>query len=90
MRFSNFLKEVDVAISKIPPKSELIGPQGPQGAKGLKGDKGDRGEIGPQGIQGPQGKQGPIGPQGVKGDTPSIAHLENSISNIKEYVTYEH
>lgn len=46
--------KVDVAISKIPPKSELIGPQG---------------------------KQGPIGPQGVKGDTPSITHLETTVSN---------
>ena len=41
--------KVDVAISKIPPKSELIGPQGPQGVQGPKGDKGD---IGPQGPAG--------------------------------------
>ena len=73
--------KVDVAISKIPPKSELIGPQGPQGLQGLKGDKGERGEQGIQGIQGPQGKQGPIGPQGIKGDTPSITHLETTVSN---------
>ena len=73
--------KVDVAISKIPPKSELIGPQGPQGLQGPKGDKGDRGEIGPQGPQGIQGETGPRGLQGVKGDTPSIAHLETSVSN---------
>ena len=97
--------KVDVAISKIPPKSELIGPQGPQGVQGSKGDKGDigpqgpqgdigprgpkgdTGAIGPQGPAGPQGLQGlkgdvgPIGPQGVKGDTPSITHLETSINN---------
>lgn len=79
--------KVDVAISKIPPKSELIGPQGPQGVQGPKGPKGDTGAIGPQGPVGPQGLQGlkgdvgPIGPQGVKGDTPSITHLETSINN---------
>ena len=97
--------KVDVAISKIPPKSELIGPQGPQGVQGPKGDKGDIGPQGPQGLQGPKGPKGdtgaigpqgpvgpqglqglkgdvgPIGPQGVKGDTPSITHLETSINN---------
>ena len=97
--------KVDVAISKIPPKSELIGPQGPQGVQGPKGDKGDIGPQGPQGVQGPKGPKGdtgaigpqgpvgpqglqglkgdvgPIGPQGVKGDTPSITHLETSINN---------
>lgn len=97
--------KVDVAISKIPPKSELIGPQGPQGIQGSKGDKGDigpqgpqgnigpqgpkgdtgaigpQGPVGPQGLQGLKGDVGPQGPQGVKGDTPSIAHLETSINN---------
>ena len=97
--------KVDVAISKIPPKSELIGPQGPQGVQGPKGDKGDigpqgpqgnigpkgpkgdtgaigpQGPVGPQGLQGLKGDVGPIGPQGVKGDTPSITHLETSINN---------
>ena len=57
--------KVDVAISKIPPKSELIGPQGPQGVQGPKGDKGD---IGPQGPKGDTGKQGPQGLKGPKGD----------------------
>ena len=73
--------KVDVVISKIPPKSELIGPQGPQG---IQGPKGDTGAIGPQGPVGPQGLKGdvgPIGPQGEKGDTPSITHLETSINN---------
>ena len=97
--------KVDVAISRIPPKSELIGPQGPQGVQGPKGDKGDigpqgpqgdigprgpkgdtgaigpQGPVGPQGLQGLKGDVGPIGPQGVKGDTPSITHLETSINN---------
>ena len=124
--------KVDVAISKIPPKSELIGPQGPQGVQGPKGDKGDigpqgpkgdtgeqgpkglkgpkgdkgdvgpqgpqgnigpqgpkgdtgaigpQGPVGPQGLQGSKGDVGPQGPQGVKGDTPSITHLETSINN---------
>ena len=68
--------KVDVAISKIPPKSELIGPQGPQGVQGPKGDKGDIGPQGPQGVQGPKGDkgdtgaigpQGPVGPQGLQG-----------------------
>ena len=97
--------KVDVAISKIPPKSELIGPQGPQGVQGPQGDKGDigpqgpqgaigpqgpkgdtgaigpQGPVGPQGLQGLKGDVGPQGPQGVKGDTPSITHLETSINN---------
>ena len=73
--------KVDDAISKIPPKSELIGPQGPQGLQGPKGDKGDIGPQGPQGLQGLKGDVGPIGPQGAKGDTPSITHLETSINN---------
>lgn len=68
--------KVDVAISKIPPKSELIGPQGPQGVQGPKGDKGDIGPQGPQGNIGPKGPkgdtgaigpQGPVGPQGLQG-----------------------
>nr|WP_302170070.1 BppU family phage baseplate upper protein [uncultured Romboutsia sp.] len=62
--------KVDVAISKIPPKSELIGPQGPQGVQGPKGDKGDIGPQGPQGVQGPKGPKGDtgaIGPQGPVG-----------------------
>lgn len=37
---SSINTKVDAAISKIPPKSELIGPQGPQGEQGLKGDNG--------------------------------------------------
>lgn len=69
--------KVDVAISKIPPKSELIGPQGPQGVQGPKGDKGDigpqgpkgdTGEQGPQGLKGPKGDKGDIGPQGPQGN----------------------
>nr|WP_302170071.1 hypothetical protein [uncultured Romboutsia sp.] len=32
-------------------------------------------------MQGLKGDVGPIGPQGVKGDTPSITHLETSINN---------
>lgn len=68
--------KVDVAISKIPPKSELIGPQGPQGVQGPKGDKGDigpqgpkgdTGEQGPQGLKGPKGDKGDVGPQGERG-----------------------
>lgn len=68
--------KIDVAISKIPPKSELIGPQGPQGVQGPKGDKGDIGPQGPQGNIGPKGPkgdtgaigpQGPVGPQGLQG-----------------------
>lgn len=69
--------KVDVAISKIPPKSELIGPQGPQGVQGPKGDKGDigpqglkgdTGEQGPQGLKGPKGDKGDVGPQGPRGN----------------------
>nr|DAF86567.1 MAG TPA: tail fiber protein [Siphoviridae sp. ctcx61] len=69
--------KVDVAISKIPPKSELIGPQGPQGVQGPKGDKGDigpqglkgdTGEQGPQGLKGPKGDKGDVGPQGPQGN----------------------
>ena len=73
--------KVDTAISKIPPKSELIGPQGPQGVQGPKGDTGAIGPQGPVGPQGLKGDVGPIGPQGEKGDTPSITHLETSINN---------
>lgn len=68
-----------------------VGPQGPQGNIGPQGPKGDIGAIGPQGPVGPQGLQGdvgPQGPQGVKGDTPSITHLETSINNkIKDVET---
>ena len=69
--------KVDVAISKIPPKSELIGPQGPQGVQGPKGDKGDigpqgpkgdTGEQGPKGLKGPKGDKGDVGPQGPQGN----------------------
>ena len=69
--------KVDVAISKIPPKSELIGAQGPQGVQGPKGDKGDigpqgpkgdTGEQGPQGLKGPKGDKGDVGPQGPQGN----------------------
>lgn len=62
---------INTAISKIPPKSELIGPQGIQGIQGLQGLQGPQGAIGPQGIQGEKGEQGlvgPIGPQGVQGE----------------------
>ena len=73
---SNANTRVDSAIAKIPPKSELVGPQGP---------KGDKGDVGATGPIGPQGPTGPRGIQGVKGDTPSITHLETSINNkIKE------
>ena len=75
---TNANNKVDEAISKIPPKSELIGPKGD---KGERGEQGLQGPIGEQGLQGPIGEQGPIGPQGEKGDTPSITHLETTVSN---------
>ena len=62
------INEVDNAIAKIPPKSELIGEKGDKGDKGEKGDKGDRGEQGLQGIQGIQGERGLQGEKGDKGD----------------------
>lgn len=83
-------KKVDNAIKKIPPKSELIGPQGP------KGDKGDTGPQGPQGIRGLKGPQGDVGPQGPKGDKgdvgpqgppgPPDVHNHNDIYYTKEEV----
>ena len=80
---SNVIKEandnVSSAISKIPPKNELIGPkgdkgdtgpqgiQGPKGEQGIQGPKGDKGDIGPQGPKGDKGDIGPVGPQGEQG-----------------------
>ena len=52
---SNANNKVDEAIAKIPPKSELIGPQGPQGPQGAKGDKGEQGIQGIQGLKGNDG-----------------------------------
>ena len=59
----------------------LQGIQGIQGLQGVKGDKGERGEQGIQGLKGDKGDKGDRGEQGVKGDTPSITHLETSINN---------
>ena len=72
---------VDDEISKIELKE---GPQGPQGEKGDKGETGATGPQGPKGDTGERGEVGPQGPQGERGpqgETPSIAHLEASISN---------
>lgn len=69
------------------------GPEGPQGQKGeafryenftpeqLEALKGPKGDTGVQGPQGEKGDTGEVGPQGPQGETPSIAHLEASISN---------
>ena len=62
---TNANNKVDEAISKIPPKSELIGPKGD---KGDRGERGERGEQGLQGLQGPIGKTGATGPQGERGE----------------------
>ena len=62
----------------------IQGIQGERGLQGVKGDKGDKGEQGIQGLKGDKGDKGDRGDrgeQGVKGDTPSIAHLETSINN---------
>ena len=63
----NKINEVDEAISKIPPKEELIGPQGIQGIQGPKGETGERGPQGIQGVQGERGLQGPKGETGEQG-----------------------
>lgn len=69
------------------------GPEGPQGQKGeafryenftpeqLEALKGPKGDTGVQGPQGEKGDTGEVGPQGPQGETPSIAHLEASVSN---------
>ena len=71
------INSIEEAISKIPSKEELIGPQGPQGPQGeqgiqgIQGIQGPKGEQGIQGIQGPRGDKGdigPVGPQGPQGD----------------------
>ena len=65
------INSIEEAISKIPSKEELIGPQGPQGPQGeqgIQGIQGPKGDIGKQGIQGPRGVQGEVGPKGPKGD----------------------
>src|SRR5699024_5514583 len=59
----------------------IQGIQGERGLQGVKGDKGDKGEQGIQGLKGDKGDKGDRGEQGVKGDTPSITHLETSINN---------
>ena len=67
---SNANNKVDEAIAKIPPKSELVGPQGPKGDKGdagIQGPKGDPGEQGIQGATGPKGDKGDKGEQGIQG-----------------------
>ena len=61
------IDNIDEAISKIPPKNELIGPQGDKGEQGPQGPKGDIGPQGPQGEPGPQGEQGPQGLNGKDG-----------------------
>ena len=74
---SNIIKEandnVSSAISKIPPKNELIGPKGDKGDKGEQGIQGVQGPKGEQGIQGVKGDTGPQGPKGEKGDTPDVS-----------------
>ena len=65
------INSIEEAISKIPSKEELIGPQGPQGPQGeqgIQGIQGPKGDIGKQGIQGPKGPKGDVGPKGPKGD----------------------
>lgn len=73
----------------------IQGVQGIKGDKGDKGDKGEDGVVifeeltpeqkatlkGEKGDKGDRGEQGLPGEKGDKGDTPSIAHLEASISN---------
>ena len=69
-KVSDSINSVEEAISKIPSKEELTGPQGPQGDKGdigPVGPKGPQGLKGEQGIQGPKGEQGERGPQGIQG-----------------------
>lgn len=85
--FNNKINDVNVAISNIPPKEELIGEKGDKGDKGepfvyedftpeqlflLKGEKGDKGERGYQGEQGIQGLQGERGEKGDDGLTIDI------------------
>ena len=82
--FNEKVGELDEAIASIPTKQELKGEKGDKGdvgEKGEKGDKGDKGEQGIQGLKGDKGDKGDRGEQGVKGDTPSITHLETSINN---------
>ena len=69
------------------------GIQGPQGAEGPRGPQGIQGQKGEafryedftpeqlEALKGPKGDAGAPGPQGPQGETPSIAHLEASISN---------
>ncbi|MDR0897829.1 MAG: collagen-like protein [Oscillospiraceae bacterium] len=74
-------KQVDVAVTALPPGSEATGsvwqnaerlafslgiPLQP-GLQGERGEKGERGLQGEQGIQGETGAQGPVGPQGPMG-----------------------
>ncbi|WP_289147255.1 collagen-like protein [uncultured Megamonas sp.] len=73
------INEVDEAINKIPPKSELIGPQGPQGIQGPKGDTGERGLQGLTGPQGPKGDKGDKGDKGEDGKLPTYELVTTSI-----------